>query len=75
MALLFAVFGWALSSTFQGAVLRECQFGESNTDGVVLSAMVGILYVSGKLTKKAVVEDQVLKEEFGKEWEEWTTRS
>jgi len=70
VALPFAVFGWTLSSTSQGTVLREW-FGELNTDGVVLSAMIGILYVSWQLAKRAEVEDRVLKEEFGKEWEEW----
>ena len=70
VALPFAVFGWTLSSTSQGTVLREW-FGESNTDRVVLSAVAGMLYVSRQLAKRAEVEDQVLKGEFGKEWEEW----
>ena len=70
VALPFAVFGWALSSTSQGTVLGEW-FGETNTDRVVLSTMVGMLYVCWQLSKRAEVEDQVLKEEFGKEWEEW----
>ena len=61
----FAVFGWALVPP-QGTVSREW-FGESNTDGVVLSAMVGMLDVSWQLAKRVEVEDRVLKEEFGKE--------
>jgi len=70
VALPFAVFGWTLNSTSQGTVLREW-FGETNADGVVLIAMVGMVYVCWQLAKRAEVEDQVLKEEFGKEWEEW----
>jgi len=70
VALPFIVFGWWISFTSQGTVLREW-FGESNTDGVVVVAMAGMFYVCWLLVKRAKVEDQVLKKEFGKEWEEW----
>ena len=70
IALPFIVLGCALSFTSQGTVLRKW-IGESNTDGVVLSVLVGMLYVGWQFVKRAEVEDQVLKEEFGKEWEEW----
>ena len=70
VALPFTIFGWTLSSTSQGTALREW-FGGSIADRVVLIAMVGMLYVCWQLAKRADVEDQVLKKEFGKEWEEW----
>jgi len=70
VALPFAIFGWTLSSTSQGTVLREW-FGETNTDWVVLIQMIGMFCVCWLLAKRAEVEDQVLKKEFGKEWEEW----
>jgi protein-S-isoprenylcysteine O-methyltransferase Ste14 len=69
-ALPFIISGCALSFTSQGTVLREW-IGESNADGVVLSVLIIMLYVSLQFVKRAEVEDQVLKEEFGKEWEEW----
>jgi protein-S-isoprenylcysteine O-methyltransferase Ste14 len=70
VALPLIIFGCALSFTSQGTVLREW-FGESSTDGVVLSVLTGMLYVGWRFVKRAEVEDRVLKEEFGKEWEEW----
>jgi protein-S-isoprenylcysteine O-methyltransferase Ste14 len=69
-ALPFIISGCASSFTSQGTVLREW-IGESSTDKVVLSVLVGMLYVGWQFVKRAEVEDQVLKEEFGKEWEEW----
>ena len=51
-------------------MLREW-IGESGTDGVVLSVLVGMVYVSWLFVKRAEAEDQALKEAFGKEWEEW----
>jgi protein-S-isoprenylcysteine O-methyltransferase Ste14 len=38
---------------------------------MVFSVLIGLLYVGWQFVKRAEVEDQVLKEEFGKEWEEW----
>ena len=70
IALLFIFLGCALSFTSQGTVLRRW-IGESSTDKVVLSVLVVILYTGWQFAKRAEVEDQVLKEEFGKEWEEW----
>ena len=70
IALPFIIFGCALSFTSQETVLREW-IGESTTDRVVLAIMVGMLHVGWLFVKRAEVEDQVLKEEFGKEWEEW----
>ena len=70
VAVPIAGFGWTWSSTSQGMVLREW-FGESNVDGVVLAEMIGMLYICWQFTKRAEAEDEVLKEEFGKEWEEW----
>ena len=70
VALPFAIFGWNLSFTSHGTVLREW-FGESNTEWAVLTSMVGMLYVCWQLAKRAELEDEVLKEEFGKEWEDW----
>ena len=70
IALPFIVSGCALSFTSQGTVLRGW-IGESNTDGVVLSVLIGMLYVGWQFVKRAEVEDQVLKEVFGKEWDEW----
>jgi protein-S-isoprenylcysteine O-methyltransferase Ste14 len=69
-ALPFIVSGCALSFTSQGTMLREW-IGESGTDKVVLSVLVGMVYVSWLFVKRADVEDQALKEAFGKEWEEW----
>ena len=65
----FIISGCALSFTSQGTVLRE-RIGPS-TDTVVLGVLVGMLYVGWQFVKRAEVEDRVLKEEFGKEWEEW----
>ena len=59
-----------MSFTSNGTVLREW-IGESNTDGVVLSVLIALLYVGWRFVGRAEAEDQVLKEEFGKEWEEW----
>ena len=70
VALPFIVSGCALTFTSQGTVLRE-RFGESSTDWVIFSVLVGMLYVGWQFVKRAEVEDRVLKEEFGKEWEEW----
>ena len=70
IALPFIVSGCALSFTSQGTVLREW-LGESSTDWVVLSILIGMLYVGWQFVKRAEAEDKVLKEEFGKEWEEW----
>ena len=70
IALPFIVVGCALSFTSQGTVLRGW-IGESSVDTVVLSVLIGMLYVGWRFVKRADVEDQVLKEEFGKEWEEW----
>ena len=70
VAVPFAAFGWTLGLTSQGTVLREW-FGESNADRAVLGSMVGLLYICWQFTKRAEAEDEVLKEEFGKEWEEW----
>ena len=70
VALPFIISGCALSFTSQGTVLRGW-IGESNTDWVVLSVLIGMLHVGWKFVKRAEVEDRVLKEEFGKEWEEW----
>ena len=69
-ALPFIVSGCALCFTSQGTMLREW-IGESGADGVVLSVLVGMVYVSWLFVKRAEVEDQALKEAFGKEWEEW----
>ena len=69
-ALPFILLGCALSFTSNGTVLREW-IGESNTDGVVLSVLIALLYVGWRFVGRAEAEDQVLKEEFGKEWEEW----
>lgn len=69
-ALPFIVLGCVLSFTSRGTVLREW-IGESNADGVVLSVLAGMLYVGWQFVKRAEIEDQVLKEEFGKEWEDW----
>ena len=71
VALPLIVSGCASSFTSRGMVLREW-IGESRTDGVVLSVLIGMLYVGWQFVKRAEVEDQVLKEEFGKEWEGWT---
>lgn len=70
VALPLIVSGCASSFTSRGTVLREW-IGESRTDGVVLSVLIGMLYVLWRFVKRAEVEDRVLKEEFGKEWEEW----
>lgn len=70
VALPLIISGCALSFTSQGTILRGW-FGESGTDKVVLSVLTGMLYVGWRFVKRAGVEDQVLKEEFGKEWEEW----
>ena len=70
VAIPFAAFGWTLTFTSQGTILHEW-FGETNANWVVLIAMVGMLYVCWQFTKRAEAEDKVLKEEFGKEWEEW----
>ena len=70
VAIPFTAIGWMLSSTAQGTVLCE-RFGKSSMDRVVFINMTGMLYVCWQLAKRAVVEDQVLKKEFGKEWEEW----
>lgn len=70
IALPLIVSGCASSFTSRGTVLREW-IGESNTDRMVLSALVGMLYVGWQFVKRAEAEDQVLKEEFGREWEEW----
>ncbi|KAF9787484.1 hypothetical protein BJ322DRAFT_725793 [Thelephora terrestris] len=56
VALPLIVSGCASSFTSQGTVLRE---------------WIGMLYVGWRFVKRAEVEDRVLKEEFGKEWEEW----
>lgn len=69
-ALPFIISGCALSFASRGTVLREW-IGELNTDRVVLSVLIGLLYVGWKFVERAEVEDQVLKGEFGKEWEEW----
>ena len=71
IAFPFIVSGCALGFTSQGAVLRE-GIG-SSTDTVVLSVLFGLLYVGWRFVKRAEVEDRVLKEEFGKEWEEWAS--
>ena len=70
VAVPFAAFGWTLGFTSQGTVLREW-FGESNTDWVVLGMMATMLYICWQFARRAEAEDKVLKEEFGKEWEEW----
>lgn len=70
IALPLIISGCALSFTSQGTVLREW-IGESNADGVVMSVLIVMLYVGWQFVKRAEVEDRVLKEEFGKEWEEW----
>lgn len=70
IALPLIVLGWASSFTSQGTVLREW-IGESKVDGLVLSVLIGLLYVGWQFVKRAEVEDQVLREKFGKEWEEW----
>ena len=69
-ALPFIILGCALSFTSHGTVLRGW-IGESNTDGVVLSVLIALLYVGWRFVERAEAEDEVLKEEFGKEWEEW----
>jgi protein-S-isoprenylcysteine O-methyltransferase Ste14 len=69
-ALPFIVWGCTLSFTSQGTILRDW-IGESSLDKAVLSALVGMVYVSWLFVKRAEVEDQALKEAFGKEWEEW----
>ena len=69
-ALPFIILGCALSFTSRGTVLREW-IGERNTDGVVLSVLIALLYVGWRFVERASAEDEVLKEEFGKEWEEW----
>ena len=69
-ALPFIISGCALSFTSQGTVLREW-FGESRADRVILGVLTGMLYVGWRFVKRAEVEDQVLKGEFGREWEEW----
>lgn len=51
-------------------MLREW-IGGPNTDRVIFSVLFGMFYVGWKFVERAEVEDQVLKEEFGKEWEEW----
>ena len=70
VALPLMVSGCASSFTSQGTVLRGW-IGESNADRMVLSVLIGLLYVGWQFVKRAKVEDQVLKEVFGKEWEEW----
>jgi len=70
IALPFIILGCALSFTSQGTVLRGW-IGESSADRVVLSVLTGMLYVGWRFVKRAEIEDHVLKEEFGKEWEEW----
>ena len=70
VAIPFAAFGWTLGFTSQGTVLRDW-FGEPNTDWVVLSMMILMLYLFWQFARRAEAEDQVLKEVFGKEWEEW----
>ena len=70
IALPLIISGCASSFTSQGMVLREW-IGESGTDRVVLSVLIGMLYVGWQFVKRAETEDQVLRAEFGKEWEEW----
>jgi len=61
-----------LSFTFKGTVLREW-IGESNSDRVVLGVLIGMLGLCWWFAWRAKVEDRVLKEKFGKEWEEWAS--
>lgn len=70
IALPLIISGCASSFTSRGTVLREC-IGESDADRTVLGFLVGMLYVGWRFVERAKVEDQVLKEEFGEEWEKW----
>ena len=40
-------------------------------DEAVLLVLIIMLYVGWRFVKRAEAEDRVLKQEFGKEWEEW----
>jgi protein-S-isoprenylcysteine O-methyltransferase Ste14 len=70
-ALPLIISGCALSFTSRGTVLREWIGESGGADRTVFRALVGMLYVGWQFVKRAKVEDQVLKEEFGEEWEKW----
>ena len=70
VALLLISLGCALSFTSSGTAL--CGWvGASNADTLMLGVLTPNIYVSWVFLKRAEAEDRVLREEFGKEWEEW----
>ena len=69
-ALPLIAVGCASSLTSSGTVL--CGWvGASNTDTLFLGSLTLTTFVSWVFLKRAEAEDRVLREEFGKEWEEW----
>ena len=69
-ALLFALVGVFSTVTAPGSVLHDF-LGVKFTRKLMVMLALGVASLVPLMIRRANVEDQVLRKEFGKEWEEW----